>query len=235
MGPEPCRRPKAGEDFDLVRLGGIGKNDRHVQRALRPRNTNVIDAGARRHRRARNEHHVALADRRKDFHPFADEMVAQIVHFGVGDHAAVVDLGIDLDDAALAHLACRGARVLSARREQHRRTQLQQRGVAFGQAEAQEKRAGGDARDRLAGHDHGAGNGGQGQHPAVLGREHAALVHLLRDHRALRAHRFDLMLQHVDIGLGLVIGRLGDEAARQQVLPRAAARHWRWPAAIRAR
>ena len=119
----------------MSRSTRVGEYNGDVERAFRARHPDIIDARPRRHRSARNDHHVALAHRREDLHPLADEIVADIVHFRIGDDAAIFDFGIDFHDAALSP---RGVVPASpTRREQDRRAEFQQGRMALRKAEAQ--------------------------------------------------------------------------------------------------
>ena len=74
----------------------------------------------------------------------------------------------------------------------------------------------GQRRDRLARHDDAADGDRHGQHAAGARREDGAFARLLRDDVAIAAHRRQVALGDVEIGLGLVELGLGADAALRQ-------------------
>ena len=91
----------------------------------------------------------------------------------------------------------------AARADQHGVAGAHELGVAFGQLKAKDELILGQGRDRLARQNHLTRGDRHVQSPAGARREHGPFARLLGDHAAVRAHRGEVALGDVEIGLGL--------------------------------
>ena len=120
-----------------------------------PCELHVVDAGAGGDGGGRHRDHRLHGDGDPHAGALADEEVTEVGDLDIGQHVAVVDLGIDLHHLAVAKRGILGKIGHAAAADDHVIAKLDVAGVALRQRQAEEIAAAGDAGDGFARHDDG--------------------------------------------------------------------------------